>query len=152
MTQQVQIPKETEKELNKLRKQNTLLTGFRDLVAERTGYMFGSKALSEIMSKKTKTQRDAVTTASKTLKEGIELLIEQPTPENSEAVKTAVSEVATAKKANVKAREPHMKKISPLRKAIRYIDTVAVPDSLKELGKPIAPTFSLSKWVKNAIA
>lgn len=145
MTQQVQIPKRIEKEI-------TLLRGFKDLVAERTGYMFGAKANSEIMSKETKTFRQAVTEASKTLKDSIELLIEQPTEKNSKDVKTATSEVTKAKKANKKAREPHMKKISPLRKAVRYIDTVAIPDSLKELGSPATPRFSLSDWAKKAIA
>lgn len=146
MTQQtVQIPKEIEKEL-------TLLRGFRDLVGQRTGYMFGAKALSATMSKDTKTQREAVSEAGKKVKEGIELLIEQPTKENSKNVLDAQSKVTKVKKANQKAREPHMKKISPLRKAVRYIDTVAVPDSLKELGKPVSPRFSLSDWAKKAIA
>ena len=141
----VQIPKEIEKEI-------TLLRGFKDLVAERTGYMFGAKVLGKKMSTETKTQRDAVSKAGKKLKEGIELLIEQPTEKNSKNVQTATREVKEAKKTNRKAREPHMKKISPLKKATRYIDTVAIPDSLKELGSPATPRFSLSEWAKKAIA
>lgn len=140
-----QIPKGIEKEL-------TLLRGFKDLVAERTGYYFGTKVLGKKMSEETKTQRGAVSKAGKKLKEGIELLIEQPTAKNSKTVQTATREVKEAKKTNRKAREPHMKKISPLRKATRYIDTVAIPDSLKELGKPVTPRFSLSDWATKAIA
>jgi len=29
---------------------------------------------------------------------------------------------------------------------------VAIPDALKELGTPITPRFSLSKWIGDAIA
>ncbi len=53
-----------------------------------------------------------------------------------------------------------MAKITPLRRAVRYIDAVAVPDALKELqpfmpkdAEPLGlPRFSLSKWVSKQIA
>lgn len=148
MTQQetVQISKEMEKEL-------TLLRGFRDLLAERTGYYFGTKALGKTMSEKTEAERKDVRTASKGFKDAVNQLIEKPTKQNSKEVKTCAKALEQAKEANKKARKPHMQKISPLRKAIRYIDTVAVPDSLKELGKPVnQPIFSLSDVIKKAIA
>jgi len=152
MTQQVQIPKEIEKELTNLRKTNTLLSGFKDLVAERTGYMFGAKVLGKTMSEKTEAERKAVRTASKTLKDAFNQLIEEPTKPNSQAVQKSAKELEKARDKNKEARKPHMQKISPLRKATRYIDTVAIPDSLKELGSPATPRFSLSDWAKKAIA
>ncbi len=143
-TQTVQIPEEIEKEI-------TLLRGFRDLVAERVGYFFGAKMLSKKMSDETVKERKAVRETSKSLKEAISQLIETPTKENSEKVKDIQTQVKDAKDKNKTARAPHMKKITPLRKAVRYLDVVAIPDSLKELGKPVQPLFSLSAWVKKAI-
>ena len=141
----VQIPKEIEKEI-------TLLRGFKDLVAERTGYMFGAKVLGKTMSEKTEVERKAVRTASKSLKDAVNQLIEEPTKANSQVVQKSAKELEKARDKNKEARKPHMQKISPLRKAVRYIDTVAVPDSLKELGTPVQPRFSLSDWAKKAIA
>jgi len=60
--------------------------------------------------------------------------------------------VAEAKKTLKTARAPFMQKMAPLAKAVRYCDNVAIPDSLKELGHPIQPRFSLSDWVQTAIA
>lgn len=145
MQKAIQIPKEIEKEI-------TLLRGFKDLVAERVGYYFGAKVLGKTMSEKTVEERKAVRTASKSLKEAVNQLIEEPTKPNSKEVKNCAKVLEQAREKNKEARKPHMQKISPLRKAVRYIDTVAVPDSLKELGTPVQPRFSLSDWAKKAIA
>lgn len=142
--QAVAIPVEVEEEL-------TLLRGFRDLVAERTGYFFGVKALSKTMNEETANERKAVRETGKQLKEALSELIETPTKQNAASVQDLQKKLAAAKEANQKARTPHMKKINPLRKAVRYIDLVAVPDSLKELGKQVVPIFSLSDWIKKAI-
>ena len=139
-----QIPKEISKEL-------TLLRGFRDLLAERTGYMFGAKALSTTMSEKTEKERKVVTDKGKSVKEAFTTLIEQPTKQHSENFLQVQKELVDAQKVNKKAREPHMAKITPLRRAVRYIDVVAVPDALKQLGSPALPRFSLSDWVSKAI-
>jgi len=141
----VQIPAEIEKEV-------TLLRGFRDLMAERVGYALGARALGQTMSKETVDQRDVVTKTSKSLKKALKQLIATPTKENSETVQTIQNDLTEAREANSEARKPHMEKITPLKKAVRYIDVVAVPDSLKELGATVTPRFSLSEWAKGAIA
>ena len=140
----VTIPKEISEEM-------TLLRGFRDLLAERTGYMFGAKALSTTMSEKTEKERKVVRDKGKSLKEAFTTLIEQPTKQHSDNYLTVQKEVDVARKANKEAREPHMAKITPLKRAVRYIDVVAVPDALKQLGSSIQPRFSLSDWVSKAI-
>lgn len=140
----VQIPEEIESEL-------TLLRGFRDLVAERAGYFFGAKMLTKTMSDETAKERKAVRETSKSLNEAVSQLIETPTKQNSKTVQNLQKQVEEARKTNKKARAPHVKKISPLRKATKYLDVVAVPDALKELGHPVKPVFSLSEWVAKAI-
>lgn len=141
----ITIPKEVEQEL-------VLLRGFRDIVAERTGYYFGAKMLTKTMNEKTATERKAVREIGKTLRKAISDLIETPTKTNSQNVKKTQKQLEEARDKNKEARKPHLTKINPLRKAVRYIDTVAVPDALKELGKPAQPRFSLSDWVTKAIA
>jgi alcohol dehydrogenase class IV len=42
-------------------------------------------------------------------------------------------------------------KVKMLNKGMKYIDNVAIPDSLKELGVQLQPAFSLSEWVKKAV-
>ena len=102
MTQRtVEIPKEIEKEV-------TLLRGFKDLVAERTGYMFGAKVLGKTMSEKTEAERKAVRTASKGLKDAVNQLIEEPTKPNSQAVQKSAKELEKARDENKEARKPHM--------------------------------------------
>lgn len=135
------IPAEVEQEL-------TLLRGFRDLVAERTAYMLGSKMLGKEMSEATKEQRKALTEANKTFKVNLESYVKNGDIQGFQEVQ---EQIKTARKTLNEARKPHMVKINPLRRAVRYIDNVAIPDSLKELGVTVQPVFSLSDWVKKAI-
>jgi regulator of sigma D len=135
------IPAEVEQEL-------TLLRGFRDLVAERTGYALGVSALNAEMKDATVEQRKASNEARKYLRQNLETFIQNG---DFEGYKKALEEVHKTGEALKEARKPHMVKISPLRKGIKYIDNVAVPDSLKELGVTVQPAFSLSDWIKKAV-
>jgi flagellar biosynthesis/type III secretory pathway protein FliH len=135
------IPAEVEQEL-------TLLRGFRDLVAERTGYALAVSALNAEMKDSTAEQRKASNEARKALRQNLETFIQNG---DFEGYKKAVEEVKKTGEALKEARKPHMAKISPLRKGIKYIDNVAVPDSLKELGVTVQPAFSLSDWIKKAV-
>jgi flagellar biosynthesis/type III secretory pathway protein FliH len=135
------IPEAVQQEL-------TLLRGFRDLVAERVAYMFGAKALSSEMSEATKEQRKALTQLNKEFKGNLENYVRNG---DFDGFSQAQAKIKEAREVLSKARKPHMAKISPLRKAIKYIDNVAIPDSLKELGVTVQPAFSLSEWVKKAV-
>ncbi|MBS7635760.1 hypothetical protein KEJ37_00200 [Candidatus Bathyarchaeota archaeon] len=135
------VPKEVEEEL-------TLLRGFRDLVAERTGYALGVIALNAQMKEETADQRKASNEARKYLKQNIEVFVKNG---DYEGYKQAVENVKKASEALKEARKPHMAKITPLRRAIKYIDNVAVPQSLEQLGVKVQPAFSLSDWIKKAV-
>lgn len=125
-----------------------MLRGFRDLVAERTGYMFGAKMLAKTMRDKTEAERTAVNNVSKVIRKDLKTWIAESNVEEYEKQQKLLTD---AREANKTAREPHMKKISPLRKAVRYIDTVAVPDALKELGTPATARTTLSKVIETAL-
>jgi len=135
------IPKEVEEEL-------TLLRGFRDLVAERTGYALGVIALNAEMKEATAEQRKANLEARKHLRKSLEDFIKNA---DFDGYKKAVEEIEKTGKALKEARKPHMAKITPLRRAIKYIDNVAVPQSLEQLGVKVQPAFSLSEWIKKAV-
>ena len=144
-TQQVQaeviIPEAVQEEL-------TLLRGFRDLVAERTGYALGVIALNAEMKEATAEQRKANLEARKHLRKSLEDFIKNA---DFEGYKKAIEEIEKTGKALKEARKPHMAKITPLRRAIKYIDNVAVPQSLEQLGVKVQPAFSLSDWIKKAV-
>jgi len=124
---------------------------FIELVGERYGYWLARRATQVEMADKTKEQAKNARELAKTERKSIEEYIEKPT----EAVKAAIlntrKSLKTARETLKTARKPFMDKISPLAKAVRYCDNVAIPDSLKELGHPVAPRFSLSDWAKEAI-
>ena len=143
----VQLPKEVAKELK-------LLRGFKDIVAERVGYMYGRSSLMGDMNKETETERKTASAQAKAVKENVEAYIdiEKPTAEMRRKILTSRKSLTEARKTLKTAKAPHMKKISPLGKATKYLDTVAVPDSLIEIdGQRPQARFSLSKWVTEAL-
>ena len=62
--QTVQIPVEVQEELENLR-------GFRDLLANRTGYMLGRKAQQKKMNTASKKERETANDIRKVIKKGI---------------------------------------------------------------------------------
>jgi len=131
--------------------QQALQTAFVQLIGERWGYFLGRKLKQQEMAENTKEQAKAVRELAKTEHKSIEEFIEKPT----DAIKTAIlntrKNLKSARETLKQARKPFMEKITPLAKAVRYCDNVAIPDSLKELGHPVAPRFSLSDWAAEAI-
>ena len=126
----------------------TLLRGFRDLVGERWGYFLGRRLTQTDMNEKTEAERKAVSEVRKTIRENIPTWIKNADVKTytakQEALKTVVETLSTAAK-------PFREKISPLAKAQRYLDNVAIPDALKELGTPVQPRFALSKWIDDTL-
>ena len=140
-TAQVAVPKEIQQELD-------MLHGFRDLVGERWGYFLGRRLTQADMNEKTKAERKKASEIRKEITDNLEDYIK-----NAD-IDTYVSKRKSLKDAREvvsKVTKPFREKISPLRKAQKYLDTVAIPDALKELGTPVQPRFSLSKWVTDAM-
>jgi len=128
----------------------TLLRGFRDLVGERWGYFMGRRLTQGEMTEKTETERKAVAEARKPITgDNLKQLIAN---KDVAGYERALANIKSAREALNKVAEPFRNKISPLAKAMRYLDGVAVPDALKELGTPVQPRFTLSKWIDDALA
>jgi len=130
--------------------QQALQVAFIELVGERYGYWLARRMTQQDMAEKTKEQSKAVRELGKTERTKIEEYIEKPTDAVKTAILNARKSLKTARETLKTARKPFMEKISPLAKAVRYCDSVAIPDSLKELGHPVSPRFSLSDWAKEA--
>jgi len=149
----VTIPEEVHAEL-------TLLRGFRDLVGEGIGYLLGARAIQaevrdneEIGKLRHAIPRIFVSGRPKKDSDRKTIIIEDLVKSrDTNAYITAMTEVEVARKALQDAMKPFNEKKAPLLKGWKYMVNVAVPDSLKELGAPVSPRFSLSDWVAQATA
>lgn len=138
---QVQVPVEVSDEL-------VLLQGFRDLVGERYGYFLGRKVKAKKMNDDTAEERKAVSLISKTIADSIPQWIADANTEEYNAQKKALKDAIAQRK---EAQAPYREEIKPLADAVKYMDSTAIPDALKELGCPVQPRFSLSDYIKEAI-
>lgn len=129
-----------------------LTSAFVELVGERYGYFMARKLTQQDMTEKTKAEAKTARELAKTEHKSIEEFIETPTDKVKTAILNTRKNLKEARTKLKEARKPFMEKITPLAKAVRYCDSVAIPDSLKELGHPVVPRFSLSDWAKEAIA
>jgi hypothetical protein len=128
-----------------------MLETFAGLISERWGYVFGRKINTAEANKAVKADAAKAREIGATFKEHLANLRKVPTPENAKALDATEEELKKARKIVAVARKPFTEKSKPLVQAIKYLDNVAVPDSLKEIGYPILPRFSLSEWVGKAV-
>ena len=135
------LPKEVQQRL-------TLLRGMLDLVHERWGYFLGRRITQQEMNDASTEERKAVREIQKEIRDNLEDYIRNSNIDEYLAKQKALK---TARETVSEKTKPFRDKISPLRKAQKYLDTVAIPDALKELGKPVVPRFSLSEWVDKQI-
>lgn len=135
------LPKEIQQEV-------TMLRGFRDLVGERWGYFLGRRMTQAELNDKTKEERKAVREIRKDITDNLEGYIKNS---DIDTYLSKTKDLKGAREVVSKKAKPFREKINPLSKAQRYLDTVAIPDALKELGTPVQPRFSLSKWITEAM-
>jgi len=102
------------------------------------------------MTEKTEAERKAVAEIRKEITgDNLKTIISKA---DIRTFESKLSAIKTARETLSKASKPFREKISPLAKAQRYLDNVAIPDALKELGTPVQPRFGLSKWINDALA
>lgn len=128
-----------------------LLTGFVEVVSERFGYFMARRITQKDMTEKTKEEAKKAREVMKTIVDNVEKLIKNPEQETAETIIAKREELKEARKVLKEVRKPFNEKMKPLAQAIKYIDNVAIPDSLKELGYAVAPRFKLSDWVEKAV-
>jgi len=110
----------------------------------------GRRLTQAEMTEKTEAERKAVAEIRKDIiGDNLKTIISKA---DIKTYETKLSEIKTARENLSKVAKPFREKITPLAKAQRYLDNVAVPDALKELGTPVQPRFALSKWINDALA
>ena len=134
----VELPKAVQEEMDNLR-------GFRDLMAERTGYYLGRKAKQAEMNTATKTERKTAGGIRTVIRESIPTWIAESNVSEYEKQTSLLSE---ASKVVSEKSKPFRVQIKPLTQAVKYIDNIAVPAVLEQLGMNLAPTFTLSDFIK----
>ena len=128
-----------------------LLEAFAELVSERWGYWMGRRLTQQEMNEKCRDVFKSVREKAKAVRENIAKLIKEEDETVRQAIHTGQAELEELKGKAKDARKPFQDKIKPLAQAQKYCDNVAIPDSLKELGHPVQPRFSLSDWVTKAV-
>ncbi len=144
----VQIPKEETLTLEQMEQKLQNFMGFAELLARRTGYALGRKATAKKMNTASKTVREKANDIRKVIKKGIPNWIEKA---NVKEYQKQTKALADASAEVSKKTKPFRDKIAPLTRAVKYIDTIAVPASLKLLGVAVQPRFSLSKFMKDEL-
>ena len=138
------LPQEIATELDLSRK-------FIGMVVERYGYVVGKKLKQTEMTESVKEEAKLAQEAGEAASKAVETLIKTPTPANASAVTSKREDLKTARDKLKIARKPFMEKIAPLTKAIRFCDSIAIPDSLKQMGLELRPRVELSKWCSDAL-
>jgi hypothetical protein len=142
-----------------------LLEAFAELVAERFGYATARKLKMAELNEKTEAERKQASEIRKAIAFRLKFdrknggytyqmgdaLQEAVNSGNWETYEAKLKELSGVKKTIDEIATPYRKEANALNRAVKYIDNVAIPDSLNELGHPIQPRFSLSDWVKKAI-
>ena len=144
----VQIPKEETLTLEQMEQKLQNFMGFAELLARRTGYDLGRRETSKKMNMASKKEREAANAIRLVIKKGIPTWIEKA---NVKEYEKQMKALADASAEVSKKTKPFRTKISPLNKAVKYIDNIAVPASLKLLGVKVQPRFSLSKFMKDEL-
>ena len=129
-----------------------LLNGFSMLVAERFGYYMARRLTQQDMNEKLAEEIKPIRELRKQISENIEKHIENPSEDLQKAIFEGRKDLDEKLKPLNEKRKPYLEKMKPLQAAVRYLDVVAIPDSLKELGHPVTPRFTLSEWVCTALA
>jgi len=124
---------------------------FIELVGERYGYWLGRRMKQQEMAEQTKAEATKARKLANKEREEIEELVKSPNQKTANAIQKTREDLKSARKTLKEARQPFMEKITPLAKAVRFFDNVVIPDSLKELGSPVAPRFSLSELAEKGI-
>ena len=136
----VQVPKEE----TLTPEQISVLIGFRDLLTERVCYSMGRAEIRAKMSKATKKERKNASGIRAGIKEN---LVQWVTDGNITEYEKQTALLTDASEIVSKKSKPFNKEISPLTKAMKFIDNIAVPDALGVMGIKPKPRFSLSDYM-----
>ena len=122
-----------------------------DTVAERWGYYFGRRATQSELMKATSTERTQVRAVGKLIRAKIADYLTNGT-DVREAVISMQGQLAEVRAALKEKSTPFYTKISPLNKALSYLDKVVIPQQLEQArGEKVLPRFQVADYTLKAI-
>lgn len=120
-------------------------------VAERWGYYFGRRVTQSELMKATSNERKQVRAIGKLISAKIGEYLSQGT-DVREAVTSMQGELAQVRSVLKQKSAPFNAKMSPLNKAITYLDRVVIPQQLeKATGDKVLPRLQVSDYTIRAI-
>ena len=137
MSDQIQLPEE--------------VAGLISIVAERYGYYFAKRSIQSELMKATTLERAKVRTTGKAIAIKIGEYLSEGKDVRSE-VADLQGKLATARATLKLKSAPYYAKMSPLTKAISYLDKVVIPPQIeKATGEKLLPRFQVSDYTLKAI-
>jgi len=122
-----------------------------NVVAERYGYYFGRRALSAKLMLETASERREVQKINKAISGKVNEWMKDGTDTRPEII-ALQGELASARAALKQKSAPYYEKISPLVKAVSYLDKIVIPSQIeKATGVAVTPVFQVSDATLKAI-
>ena len=141
----------TDKQMTKLTKQFPELAqelnnrrGFCDIIAEKHAYVLGRAGLVKQMNDASVKERKTASNIRKTIRDSIPTWIKES---NTEEYEKQVQASKDASKIVSEMNKPFRTQITPLTRAIKFIDNIGVPALLTELGYNVLPAITLSDLI-----
>ena len=122
-----------------------------DTVAERWGYYFGKRTTQSELMQSFTAERTQVRATGSLIKAKIADYLKNGTDVRDE-VNSMQGVLKEAKETLSELSKPYYEKISPLNKALSYLDKVVIPMQIEQAtGKAVMPKFQVSDYTKKAI-
>jgi len=133
-----------EKQFPELAQELNNRRGFCDIVAEKHAYVLGRAGLVKKMNDANRKERETASDIKKTIRESIPKWIKEA---NTEEYEKQVQASKDASKIVSDMNKPFRTQITPLTRAIKFIDNIGVPSLLTELGYNVVPAITLSDLI-----
>jgi len=133
-----------EKQFPELAQELNNRRGFCDIVAEKQAYVLGRAGITKKMNDASVKERKTASNFRKTIRDSIPKWIKES---NTEEYETQVQAAKDASKIVSDMNKPFRTQITPLTRAIKFIDNIGVPELLTELGYNVVPAITLSDLI-----
>jgi len=122
-----------------------------DTIAERWGYYFGKRTTQSELMKATSAERTKVRTVGNLIKAKITDYLINGADVREEVV-SMQGQLKEARATLSEKSKPFYDKVSPLNKALSYLDKVVIPQQLEQVkGEKILPRFQVADYTLKAI-
>jgi len=146
MNETIQVPEEIEAQ-----SEATEAEALIDTVAERWGYYLGKRTTQSALMQSTTSERASVRVAGKSIKDKLADYLKNGTDVRDE-VNSMQEDLDDAREILSEKAKPFYEKISPLNKALTYLDREVIPLQIEQAtGVAVMPRFQVADYTQKAI-